>query len=274
MIPCPAGCGRDTADGLLCGDDTRRLTKDLRRLPELMRELRVTYTRQSQAGTGNGGRGAQTAVPFDQRASKAADKLVSTAAGIIQLVSQGYNDYWFHEGDVKVVVGANMSAWSTWLLQRVNRIRGHAEAGDIRKSLEDAVKTATWVIDRPADRLFIGQCDLCQTDLYARDEKQLVVCKACEAVALPDGYVPSYLASTRRDWMRSEMAERFVSMPELLDLVPKVFGVRLNPKTVRSWAWRGVLKRQAVWRGEPLYRVGDAIDLAGQSRPRRGKISA
>ena len=246
---CPS-CGSRVPDWLLCRSCTDRLERDLTALPELMRELRTTYTRQSQAGTGNGGKGAETALVFDENAATVQDEVINTIGTWIREMDLGDTQN----------LAPNMRAWCRWLLDRINRIRGHAAGGELVDEIADCVKRVKRAIDRPADRLYCGKCDVCQADMWARQGEDDIICQTCKN-ALPS-VVSSYSVDVRRSAMLAAAADSLATRSEILTAVPGMYGVPINGDTFQTWVKRGRLADKGTRDGQKIYRLGDALDLA------------
>jgi hypothetical protein len=258
VTPTPAcpSCGRKVPDWLLCTSCTRILEGNLKALPELMRELRTTYTRQSQAGTGNGGKGAETALVFDENAATIQDEVINAIGTWIRELSMGDDN-----------VASNMRAWCNWLTDRINRIRGHAAASEIADEIADCVKRVRRAIDRPADRLYCGKCDICQTGLWAKASDDVVTCQSCAGMVPP--VVNSVLVTARRSAMLEQATESLATRAEILTAVPGMYGVPINGDTFQSWVKRGRLISVGTRDGQATYRLGSALDLARETATRR-----
>jgi hypothetical protein len=284
VTPTPAcpSCGRKVPDWLLCTSCTRILEGNLKALPELMRELRTTFTRQSQAGTGNGGKGAETALVFDENAATIQDEVINAIGSWVMVFELGQGDLWTYQTmcvclppfarckllHIKVYLVANsMQAWTDWLLQRINRIRGHDKASMFADEIADCVKRVRRAIDRPADRLYCGKCDICQSGLWAKASDDVVTCQSCAGMVPP--IISSVLVTGRRDAMLEQATESLATRAEILTAVPGMYGVPINGDTFQSWVKRGRLISVGTRDGQATYRLGSALDLARETATRR-----
>lgn len=260
-MTCPA-CKDLSADGLLCRRCTTRCRKDLEKLPELWWELEITQTRQSQAGTGVGGRGATSPLPFDGRASDARDSISNTISTWVRELDMGDTEH----------LASNFRAWCRWLGDRIQRIRGHVAAGEIADELSRCVALARRVIDPHGGAAFAGPCEVCGGDIYGPRGGQRGTCRKCGLV----------VDDLEMRWARIavQAEDAWVDKRTMLAAVPSAYGVELSDTRFRKWTSRGKLTgRIRIVRFEAnrpvvdrIYRVGDVTDLinAHATRQRAG----
>lgn len=287
MKTCPS-CGEQASDGLLCATETVFLEKDLQQLPGLMRELQITYTRQSQAGSGNGSKSADTVVPFDNRASVVSDSVVNTIGTWIRALNEGHNDITrvictcvAPSGPCDLpeisMVGTTMRSWTIWLLNRIQRIRGHEAVNELVRDIGGAVQKIKSVIDLPEERLFVINCTVCATPVYAVSEDQVdIPCGRCERIVAAgggaqDGYVPKYDARPNRDKMRALIMDSLVTRHEMTTTIPMLYAVEIREGMFDSWVKRNELPRRGSRAGHGLYSVRTAVELATRAmqQPRK-----
>lgn len=281
VIPCPRSeCDEPTKDGLLCRTDTSRLTGALNALPEYFGGLHVDLTRQSK-GAG-GGKSSIIPMPFGLSASDARVDAVNTVGTWIRCIAEDYGEDIAKRtlvcvGHACVVVseaipGRTMDAWASWLLERLYRIRGHQAVAQIYDELLYAVDMCKRTIDRPADREFLGTCDICGHNLFAKPGAAAagleVACKECAKLAGPKDHVPIYDARDRRQYMRDEFRDRLASAQEILAACPSIYGVPINTNTFYSWVSRGLLAEH----GPGRYKVGEALDLAIAAAEKKRRV--
>lgn len=252
-IPCPV-CVHPTKDGLVCRVCINGLVKDLRELPELMGEMTVQFARLNQSGTGNGGRGAVTPVPFDQRTTEHRDLIVNTIGTWIREIE--LDD--LYEPGTQEPLRNTMASWCAWLLERTDRIRMHPEPAHFLGEIRHCVILARQAIDTPGVSLPCADCPVCGKRIFAPVGATEGVCRHC-AWADIDSRVPVDMShSTLLDQAR----EALVSRRELLDAA-KVYQVHVNAHTFKSWIRRGrLVPKETTADGTPRYRVGDVLDLA------------
>lgn len=268
-IPCPV-CDADTVDGLPCRTCTRNLRQALSDLPGLLDELTVTATRQSVTSRG-GGRSSDDPLPFDWASSDqhwAIRNTLLTWVREIELDDLGEWDetcrctpYRACPGRTWVPLANDPAEWCRWLGRRVERIRGHADAGMMIDEITACADAARHAVDLPGDGAYCGTCDICGRPMYAPREAAEVVCRYCERA----GITSSYSVTGRRQDMASKAEDASLPKAQILDVAP-AYGLTINPSTFRTWTSRGQLLPRGDRMGVPLYRLGDALNLQRAAR--------
>ncbi len=267
---CPS-CGALTTDGLLCTRETNALMQNLKALPELLRELQTTLTRQNNSGTGNGGKGAERPLPFDNNASEVGDIVRNTLSTWVRELSMG---------DDKDLAD-NPRAWAHWLLLRIERIRGHAAAPEIADEIDHCVRSIRRAIDNRAERVYLGPCQNvvdgkpCQSDELTRDgivskATQLYAPANAEAYDCPKCKTPVNVAERRAELLGlvADQAATVGTCAKVLAL----FGLEVKASTIQNWSKPrisrdGTTYPPRLWstgvndEGARVYRVGDVETL-------------
>lgn len=279
-LACPS-CGRKSADGLLCQQETQWLRKDLKNLPEWMGQLTLTYSRQTQHNTGGGAPSAQTPIPYDPKAAQVRDDITRTLAKWISVYQLGDVDRWVTgcecrpyqacRGIILEQLPFTASAWCNWLLNRINRIRGHETAPEFARAMTTAVRKVRRKVDVPPDRLFCGPCDFCGTDLYAPAGKDEIVCRRCALVAGPGEQVNHYDVKDRQEWLLEGVRTRLATAQEIVTALPGLYGVTINSGTFRSWVSRNRIESKSTYAGVPMYSVNDVLTLATEAAARNSR---
>lgn len=259
-VPCPV-CLADTRDGLLCATCTATLRAALRSLPDLMRELRVTLTRQNQ-GARSGGRGnGDTPLPFNVNASEVFYSVTHTVGT------------WIRDIDGNADPGRTMSEWCTWLLTHMPAIRRHIQVVQLYDELTYSIKIVRQAIDRTPDREYVQPCAICGHGVYATPGADTAACGECRRVAERDtdgnitGYVPEYDVQAAHVTRVAALRCALLTTTELCTAVEAIRGEPLSIKTIRSWINRGRLVSKGFSNGPDataLYAVEDALALAAQ----------
>lgn len=255
---CPK-CDRASSDWTLCNRCVGHMSNDLEAIPDLLRELAITYTRQDQAGTGNGGAGAEKGLPFDGRASSVRSEVVNTLGTWIRDLDHGDTTDLEHTPE----------AWCRWLGQRINRIRGHQACDEIAKDIQRCARSIRSVIDQPAARLWCGHCPICETDLYARPGQDVVTCNRCAEILPPGHVLPEYGVAETREPMISELWDSLATAHELVDAVPRAFNVKIRDKDVERWIKHGRLVEQGRRGRWATYHIGTTVTLAREQAATR-----
>lgn len=165
----------------------------------------------------------------------------------------------------------SLPAMAAWLLGQVPWLRRHPAAVEVLKDVGDAVRRLRWAIDLAPELLFAGPCDGnglvselaeaaagndtagCGERLYAQPDREETSCRMCSL---------TYRVEIRREWLL-EAAEDVLAHAELIGRAAPAFGLDVTPAAIRGYAHRGrLLERGLDLQGNPLYRVGDVIDVA------------
>lgn len=246
-------CGRPITDNALvcrsCGDALRQ---DLGEVADgaLAQELETALARQARMG-GTGARSAEAPLGYGEAAATAIWILRTTMVAWILLLSED-SDY-LPPG----VLDEQLPALAWWLRASVEDIRRHPDAAAAIDELTAAVRQARNVVYGPTHRVYCGQCGAdasdgpCPVDLYAHPDAGVVQCP-CGAV---------WDVQRRRDWLLVQAEKMLGTATEIARAVTGL-GREVTPERIWQWASRGrLLARGRGPRGQPLYRVGDVLDL-------------
>jgi hypothetical protein len=253
-------CGKPVRDTLtLCDPCTDDLGKALGDIPWLVEQLEITATKAKGVdyrgvGGGKGGKKpAETPLPVHWGASEATTHLRAL------LVSWSL---FCHQEDVATtdmrpgLPDDNLIAMSRWLLWRVDGLARHELGPDALDELTSAVAHCERVIDRHADRQYLGQCDGCNLgDLWAKPGGEWATCDHCEIATVADE-VREHLVNTMRDSLRpaAEIAR-----------LSTYLGLRSTRERtlsrITTWAKRGRIISTTKIDGHAAYRFGDVYDL-------------
>lgn len=297
-IPCPS-CGAATPDGLLCSnpgsqDDescTAHVKDDIRDLPDLMRDLRATYARQSVGRAGGAEQDLEYTGPlfWNKHASTVFDSVVNTVGTIIRWLELGdlvvrvdscsCEPYRACIGWTEVSVGTTMASWCEWLARRIERIRGSQDAAIIKADLAGAARKIRRAVDLPPQRFLLQECWLCHEPVYTEDENaEEVPCQRCLWVVRQDGkdpdkpiqaVVPTFNAREIRADMRARVKESMATRAEILGIVTLMEQVAIASGTFDSWVTRKRLLKAGEEKGVALYRVSEVLTLAREVPERR-----
>lgn len=256
-------CGRPVGDqARLCQGCTERLARDLGDIGALAEELTTTRLRQSRTGgqaTGVLSRSFERPLPWDERASEAAEVLRSTVVAWVRIVLE-------ERGGRSPA--DDMAAMGAFLLSQREWLRHHEAADEVADEIRHAVANAYRVVDSAPGRLYVGPCDPdgafgdspCPTDLYAREIAAEVTCPACELVWDVKG---------RREYLLDAAHDRLVTAADLSRFLT-VYGEPLTAERIRQWASRGQLLAHGTdAAGRPLYRVSEAVERLAETTKRR-----
>lgn len=151
-----------------------------------------------------------------------------------------------------------IAARVTWLAHQ----RFAEEAFD---ELTHAYWTAINAVDTARSRIYVGPCDLCRKDMYAKAGATVVVCRPCDV---------QYAISARRDWLTKQAEDVFATATEAARAL-RDWGHDVTPERIRQWAARGRIKATPDHHtGKPMYRVGDVIVLLDNLPTKRVALRA
>jgi hypothetical protein len=251
-MTCPA-CGAETADGCLCGTCTGRLLNDLNALPGLLGDLQDAITRQVRIGDRGGKRTDATPLPVNLAAVEVMDVARSTLLAWVLTIE---------DGDLGGLAD-DPRAWCRWLVDRIERIRGHAECAMLADEIADVRHVVHRAVDLPPERRYLGVCEVCGADLYAAKGASSVVCGRCQRLT---GDAPTIDVEARRSQISASMVDMLAPKSEVLGYVRWRLGIEVPDGTFRSWVSRGVLQAHAG-----RYRIGDVIALAERLDAKMGR---
>ena len=145
----------------------------------------------------------------------------------------------------------NLSALSRWLMWRVDGFALVDIGPDAVDEITSAVAHCHRLIDRPADRQYLGPCDMCDSGrLYARPGGTWARCDSCEAATE---------AEKIRVRLLTELDDRLCTAAEIARL-STYLGLQADRETVRKrinqWASRKRIEREAAFTDEPVFRFG------------------
>lgn len=150
---CSTGCGRPMRDTRqLCDQCVWVLERALAEMPALLDELSTTLTRQAvMSERSDGGRSAETPVPFHVEASDKLDDLRTFLVGWVRDIAETYEQDYPPD---------TLRAMSRWLLARLDIIAQHSAASDIWDEIVGVTRDAWRLVDRAANRtrFEVGPC--------------------------------------------------------------------------------------------------------------------
>lgn len=258
-------CGETTRDHAYVGDDCAdKLAKALGDIPDLEDELEITMSRQkgvdySQVG-GTSVKSPEMPLPIHLGAVEARTHLRALLwSWALFCTTTGVRN---SSPDGDALPGGSLYSMSTWLQWRVDGLTLVEKGPDAVSTIVEAVERCRRVIDRPAERLYAGRCGgtdgECPEDLYAAKDSRGVECTGCGTM---------WDVSERRTWLLAEAEEVLGTATELARAVSWLGSAPLTAERVRQWAKRGRIEVKGHDRkGDPTYRVGDAIDLMSELR--------
>jgi hypothetical protein len=174
-----------------------------------------------------------------------------------------------------------------WLTGQLDWLRhatgdqGEAYAAGVFAEIGDCAGRMRSLVDGPSDQRYLGPCGAwrfmdreldedrfvtedakfeCDGDVYGRPGADRGRCKTCGAQVSQD---------ERRAWLDDAVRQYAYTAREIAD------AYRINVKTIRSWADRGLLAEHGRDRdGRPLHNLGEVLELAAGDAARREEARA
>ena len=224
-------------DRTLCPACHARITDDLAQVEWLDSELtnQICRLARHSRGVGVTSHGSERPLPFDPRASEAADELMGMLLAWAK--HAGHPGHWAR-------------AWELALTLTHHNWVADPEAGQFADELAWSLAQARHCIDTPANEIFLGFC--CDIRRYARAGKREWTCPDCQTVIDVQARRGEMLDQARDVNARAAEISRGLSS----------FNLPVDRALIRQWVHRG--KLVSVGNdpdGHALYRVGDALDL-------------
>lgn len=236
----------------MCATDVLKLEQALGDVRSLVDDLNTSISKQAKIGSSSGGAGlARERSAVNWGAVTVADNLTNVLVTWARIVS---NEEWRPTHGRPVVVQA---AWL--LLGSMPEIRRHAAVDELVDEVADAVEQARRIIDRPADRVYVGKCRSegtdeygqtveCGADLYARPGATEVRCKVCMA----DTDVKA-----QQEWLMKELDGRTVTVRQAAQVIGSFYGSDVTEASIRGLIHRK--KKLSYLPDTKLIRLGDLI---------------
>lgn len=274
-LVCPvAYCGRTMPGSLrICKACSGELARELDAVPGLVEDLEQAVSRQTRLNAGgDGGRGTETPLPWDERASEAAGNLAAVllgwarelAAAVAVLQGPTCEAQCAHPSCLHADLGRgpthhHPARVARWLHRHIDALIRHPDGPQGLEDIVTAVHHARQTTDAPPrDLLFVGPCAGCRADLFARPGAAVVACRRCRD---EDGHRLVYGVQARRDRMLRALEERALPAPDIARALTSWIRP-IKPALIHTWVSRE--KLQPVGhdgRGRMLFRVGDVIRL-------------
>ncbi|QIS18557.1 hypothetical protein [Nocardia terpenica] len=220
---------------------------DLRRIPELFRQLEITITRtdsvRTQRDPGARISGDKRPMIVNLRASDRRQHLLRTlrqAAARPPFAARALSPA---AAAAAILADLPITACGTGAAEWIERV-------------QSAITKAWGVVDAPAHRVFGGRCTNCGTPVSAPAHLAVVECPRCGA---------PHDVDQNRDWMRRAAAEYTGTAVELARLLPELYGAHVQAGTIRKWHERGQLVGCAEDCGT-TFRLGDVVALHARKR--------
>ncbi|WP_344572445.1 hypothetical protein [Winogradskya humida] len=233
----------------ICG---QRVADALRQLALLIPEISITLAKLDRISAGDGPRpdGAEAALPYrldaSDRGRAIQGELVTWARVILDETGAPLPE---------VITGSTLAHY---LAVGAARARGRAFWREYHDALLPLARVASRIVDRPAERVYLGPCGAelvdggtCMEDVTAPRDAAYGRCRGC-------GTEHDY--SVARAWMLDALQDVLVTTDELRDIFARG-GLTVGRSSLYRWIASGQLVAKGTRADRPTYRVGDALDV-------------
>lgn len=272
-------CDKPSGDGIICRECHGKMRRLLAEIPALFDELDTAMRKEAKfapQGDKISNRNTHPPMPLDVTAMEARDVLESKLTL--------WADDLARDSEVSHRAALSPLWASSWLLANAERIRTFEPAGDMWDELSSARATAVYVIDRPMERRYLGECHyehvdedgttypVCGSTLWGREGEDELTCKDCGTwylVGILEQKIGNAATKDREDriYTATEAAEVIVALRLGQDDAAKIVN------KISQWALRKRLTRkidlEKNGHKRPGYRLGDILDLLGESKADR-----
>lgn len=244
MTTCPADCGAESPDGLLCARCTTALERELGDVPAIVADLDVTISRQARIGSGGKGGLASERTPVHLGAIEAADVLTNTLTTWAREINPECAGVW------QLLAGRGLAktpadAAARALLACIAPIRRHPAAAELCDEVTDAIRQARRAVDRPADRVYLGICHYieaeveCLEEVYASPGASEARCKVCGI---------THEVAERRAWLLGRAEDTICTVREAAQMLGEIGHIPVTEQRIRRY-----IERKRI----PLHRIPD-----------------
>lgn len=235
------------------------LNHNLDLIIDLWPELVPVFTRQARITARIGGKSAETPLPYSTAATNAAWALTNTLTVWTRTIARTNDiDLWT---DFQHATGSTAIWCATWLKTHTTQIRNHPDAPQILDEIAYAAHSILErSVDRPIETRPAGLCD-CGAKLHAAINASLVTCRWCGIITDLDG---------RQDLLIGEARQLLATATSIARLMPDLLGRQIKADRIRQWAARHqIIARQHDETGDPMYSIGEVLDLHTDLTTRR-----
>ncbi|MET9339258.1 hypothetical protein [Nonomuraea sp. NPDC003804] len=272
-IACPVAiCDRIMPGSLkICGACSSELRRELAAVPGLFEDLDLAISRQTRLTGGSvGGRSTEKPLPWNERASDAAEHLSVLLLGwarvlvaSVQVLQGPTCGTCTHPSCLYAELGRephhHPAHVAPWLHRHAGALIAHPAGPDAVEEILTAVRNARRATDTPPrDLVYAGPCDGCDGGLYAKPGAATTTCRWC----VDDEDKPlRYEVAARRKWMLNSMNDLELPAPVIARALTSL--VRpIKPALIHTWVSRKRLTPAGLDRHDRmLFRVGDVVDL-------------
>lgn len=254
---CPS-CGAEQGASLLCNTCTTRLERDLGDVAAIVTELDVSMSKQARIGNGGSAGLARERSPLNVGAMNAADELAN-------VLTTWARDLFGESAAWISVTDKPSQAAARALLSDIPTIRKHPAVVELVDQIERAISKARWTVDRPADRVYLGQCHhevaevVCMAELYASPGASEVRCKVCGV---------THPVAERRAWLLQRASDMLFTAAEASQMLGEIGHITVTQASIRGYIHRGKIAYRAPVVAKRI-RLGDLLAVVMDDSERR-----
>ena len=273
---CP--CGRPLSGDSICSNCAQTLQIALGNISSYWRDLDTVKARQTRYGDAGGRTGAEKALPVDlrfldwdgdgTRLVEAVRLTVVTWTRVV-LEERPILEGPTHPACLHVSCSRtnrsrppadNIPACCVYLLGHADWVRTQHWAPEILDEMADAEAQLRRMVDRPADKLFVGYCTECDLSLHAKIGAPQAKCTGCEK---------TFSVEASRDAMWVEAQDQLGTAAEISRAISWLGQTPITADRIYKWVERKRLPQRGhvTYRGRevPIYRIGDVAALVQAS---------
>jgi hypothetical protein len=259
-------CDRPADGWIVCKTCADALVATLAEMPWMLEELDTVITQQTKY-TDASGKSAESPLVFNIKAADSKASLINeldTVARVIAGANRWKRTY------------TTAAGCAAWLERSISAIRLHPAGGQMVDDISSWYAACLWVIDRPAQRQYLGDHadvgsvievelrsyevspiahEQCPGRIYGRAGKPEARCDTCGA---------TYAAESLRDRLLHQLDGKLCTAAEIAHLSTYLgldIGREQVRKRINQWHSRSQIERKGGTDIEPTFRFGDALAL-------------
>lgn len=266
-------CGRPLKGDAVCPGCAHALQVALGDISSHWCDLDTVKARQTRYG-GTGGRGGDKPLPVDARflgwdadGTRLQDAVKNTMATWARVVldERPILEGPTHPACLHITCAQlnrsrpprdDVASVCRYLLGQADWIRSQHWAPEILDEMLYTAEQLRRMVDRPADKLFVGYCTECDQPLHAKVGAPQVACGGCEKV---------FGVEASRDAMWEEAQDQLGTAAEISRAISWLGQTPITADRIYKWVERKRLPERGhvTYRGRevPIYRVGDVAAL-------------
>jgi hypothetical protein len=261
---CPV-CGAAQSQSLLCSSCCDALERQLGDVTSIVADLEISLSKQARIGTPGKSGLARERIPINVGAMQAADNLGNVLTTWARDLLETDSGRWDAISKAPAVTASRA------LLVMIPTIRRHPAVVELVDEITDAIAQARRAVDRPADRVYLGQCLMetpdeegrqvtCLAELYARPQASEVRCSVCSA---------EHPVEERRAWLMDKAKDMIVTVKEASSYLGEIGGIKVTESSIRGYLHRGSRLQYRVPVEAKRFRLGDLLDVVMDESERK-----